>query len=137
MQDFILSVFDYYKDKSIGDLSDNDKLDIIVSVLVDNNNPETFPLSFIMQNNHCIRCGKCCEFIGCEQLFENTCLIWDKRYEQCKNYPYFHSEEKSGLDLNNDCNYAFWIAVKRLRMIFDDIIQNNNDRTEDKEREKK
>jgi phosphatidylserine decarboxylase len=74
--------------------------------------PELVERGIREREGDCRRCGTCCHFVyRCPFLLDNTCLIYEKRPKQCREFPVL-SQDLRGLE--NVCGYCV-VKASRLR----------------------
>ena len=88
--------------------------DIIDVVL--NRAPESyFTYDDVQQNpEFCIKCGKCCEKLGCSYFKGKLCDNYESRYDACKEFPFYTINFDSGIMLDCNCNFSLKLAEMAL-----------------------
>lgn len=102
-------------------------LDILVDIIdvVLNRAPDVY-FNFEQVQNHpefCIKCGQCCQKIGCEYFNGKTCDNYDSRLHACKEFPFYDLIRHMGLMLECECHFANKLA----ELVLDDELQKNLD----------
>ena len=57
------------------------------------------------RRGECLRCACCCKILfRCPFLAGNTCLIYERRFEQCRMYPI---DERDLASVDGNCGFHF------------------------------
>jgi hypothetical protein len=92
--------------------------DILVDIIdvVLNQAPDSY-FTYQQVQEHpefCIRCGKCCENLGCSSFDGRLCAEYESRYDACREFPFYEINNTTGLMLDCECHFANCMAEKAL-----------------------
>lgn len=108
-------------------LSENYKNEIIDYVL--DNNKDIFSAEDITSEDLCIKCGRCCESMGCENYNKENHLCMQhnaNRWAICQTAPYGDPDFGLMLHFGIDCEYLTNFLIKYFNKVFSKAEGLNN-----------
>lgn len=101
--------------------------DFIIDYILDNNK-DVFTADDVTAVDYCIKCGRCCKSMRCDNYDEETHLCKthdDNRWIICQTAPYGDPDFGLMLHFGIDCDYLVTFLIKYFDRFFEYVLRGD------------